>query len=42
MPFLVSVRFLGEGKFREADVIISNHDLLLSDLALGGGVILRA
>ncbi|KZZ57225.1 hypothetical protein A3762_10240 [Oleiphilus sp. HI0125] len=29
-------------RWDEADVLIANHDLLLSDLALGGGVILPA
>ena len=32
--------YLARAKIDKADVIIANHDLLLSDLGLGGGVIL--
>jgi len=32
--------FRARGALEKADVIVSNHDLLLSDLALGGGAIL--
>ena len=34
--------FRARESLEKADVIISNHDLLLSDLALGGGVIFRS
>ena len=32
--------FSARGALEEADVIVSNHDLILADLALGGGAIL--
>lgn len=32
--------FLARAKLEEADIIIANHDLLLADLSMGGGVIL--
>jgi len=32
--------FVAKGKIEEADVIVANHDLVLSDLALGGGILL--
>ena len=34
--------FIAKGKIEDADVIIANHDLVLSDLALGGGILLPA
>ncbi len=34
--------FISRQEIEEADVIIANHDLLLSDLSLGGGVLLPA
>ncbi len=34
--------FQARGNLDRADVIVSNHDLVLADLALGGGVILPA
>lgn len=34
--------FIAKGKIENADVIIANHDLVLSDLALGGGILIPA
>jgi ATP-dependent DNA helicase DinG len=34
--------YLARKKLEEADVIVANHDLVLSDLSLGGGVVLTA
>jgi len=34
--------FISKAKIENADVIIANHDLVLSDLALGGGILLPA
>lgn len=34
--------FLARERVQQADVIVANHDLVLSDLALGGGVVLPA
>jgi len=32
--------FIAKAKIEKADVIVANHDLILSDLALGGGILL--
>src|SRR5690606_4898076 len=32
--------FTARGELEKADVIVANHDLILADLALGGGAIL--
>ena len=37
-----SALFRAREGLEEADVIVTNHDLVLSDLRLGGGVILPA
>ncbi len=34
--------FIAKGKIESADIIIANHDLVLSDLALGGGILIPA
>jgi ATP-dependent DNA helicase DinG len=34
--------FAARQKWKDADVVIANHDLVMSDLALGGGMILSA
>jgi len=34
--------YLARKKLEDADVIVANHDLVLSDLSLGGGVVLPA
>lgn len=34
--------FNAKAKIEEADVIVANHDLVLSDLALGGGILIPA
>ncbi|MDZ7825999.1 MAG: ATP-dependent DNA helicase DinG [Gammaproteobacteria bacterium] len=34
--------FLARERVQKADVVVANHDLVLSDLALGGGVVLPA
>lgn len=32
--------FIAKAKIEEADIIVANHDIVLSDLALGGGVLI--
>ena len=34
--------FSAKAKIEDADVIVANHDLVLSDLALGGGILISA
>ena len=34
--------FRARDELQSADIIVTNHDLVLSDLALGGGAILSA
>ncbi|MDH3325259.1 MAG: ATP-dependent DNA helicase DinG [Gammaproteobacteria bacterium] len=34
--------FIAKAKIEDADVIVANHDIILSDLALGGGVLIPA
>lgn len=34
--------FIAKEKIEEADVIVANHDIILSDLALGGGILIPA
>lgn len=40
--FKTCAQMLARKRLREADVIVANHDLLLADLAMGGGKILPA
>ncbi|BBI61281.1 hypothetical protein HSBAA_25870 [Vreelandella sulfidaeris] len=37
---MVPARFRSRRELENADVIVANHDLVLADLALGGGAIL--